>query len=55
MNASGGAFEVPVLINNAIRLQFVVDSGASLVTIPSDVVRTLIREGSVQSGDFIGE
>jgi len=51
----GGTYEVPVLINNAIRLKFVVDSGASLVSIPADVVKTLLREGSLQPSDFIGQ
>jgi len=49
-----GVYKVPVLINNAITLKFVVDSGASDVTIPSDVVSTLIRAGTITSDDFIG-
>ena len=49
-----GVYKVPVLINNAITLKFVVDSGASDVTIPSDVVSTLIRAGTITSNDFIG-
>ena len=41
--ADRGTFVVPVLINGAITLNFMVDSGASTVSIPSDVVSTLIR------------
>jgi uncharacterized protein (DUF2147 family)/predicted aspartyl protease len=48
-----GTFTVPVLINNAIKLNFVVDSGASVVSIPADVVTTLFRTGTLQKSDFI--
>jgi aspartyl protease family protein len=50
----GGGYVVPVLINNAITLDFVVDSGAADVTIPADVVSTLIRKGTIDKSDFIG-
>ena len=50
----GGTFVVPVLINKAITLNFVVDSGADDVTIPVDVVSTLLRTGTLQKTDFIG-
>jgi hypothetical protein len=39
----GGTFKVPVLINGAIVLDFIVDSGAADVNIPADVAMTLIR------------
>jgi len=32
-----------------------VDGGASEVTIPADVVMTLIRTGTIRASDFIGE
>ena len=51
----GGALVVPVLINNAITLDFVIDSGASDVSIPADVVLTLMRTGSIQPTDFLGQ
>ena len=54
MVMEGGVYTVPVLINNAITLHFIVDSGASDVTIPSDVVSTLIRAGTITSTDFTG-
>jgi predicted aspartyl protease len=50
----GGTFKVPVLINGAILLHFVVDSGASDVSIPADVVLTLMRTGTLKSSDFLG-
>jgi hypothetical protein len=49
-----GIYVVPVLINNAITLKFVIDSGASDVSIPADVVMTLTRTGTLQDSDFIG-
>ena len=51
----GGTFKVPVLINGIIPLHFIVDSGASDVRIPSDVVLTLVRTGTITDSDFIGE
>ena len=51
----GGVYTVPVLINDVIPLHFVVDSGASDVTIPADVVGTLIRMGKITDKDFVGE
>jgi clan AA aspartic protease (TIGR02281 family) len=54
LESQGGAYVVPVLINNAITLNFVVDSGASDVTIPADVVMTLVRTGTLKEEDFIG-
>ena len=38
-----------------ITLDFMVDSGASDVSIPSDVVTTLMRAGTIKEADFIGE
>jgi predicted aspartyl protease len=54
LKREGGTFTVPVLINKAIPLNFVVDSGADDVSVPSDVVLTLIRTGTLQDSDFIG-
>ena len=54
MVESGGIYQVPVLINDELKLNFIVDSGASDVSIPSDVVLTLIRTGTIKKSDFIG-
>jgi predicted aspartyl protease len=35
-------------------LNFTIDSGASDVSIPADVVRTLMRTGTLRSEDFLG-
>jgi len=51
----GGTFKVPVTINGELTLRFTVDSGASDVSIPDDVVSTLIRTGTISESDFLGE
>lgn len=50
----GGTYTVPVTINDVLPLNFVLDSGASDVSIPADVVLTLIRTGTLKESDFIG-
>ena len=45
---------MPVLINNVLTLNFVIDSGAADVSIPADVVLTLIRTGTIRDADFLG-
>jgi len=52
---SGGTFKVPVRLNEQFNLNFIIDSGASDVTVPSDVVLTLIRTGTIKNSDFLGE
>jgi uncharacterized protein len=55
MQLEAGIYVVPVLINDAITLNFIVDSGAADVSIPADVVMTLIRTGTLKETDFLGE
>ena len=49
-----GTYIISVQINGALVLPFVLDTGASLVVLPADVFRTLIRTGTVTRADFIG-
>lgn len=49
-----GTFVVPVTINDTISLKFTIDSGASYVTIPSDVASTLVRAGTITAADYVG-
>jgi hypothetical protein len=49
-----GVFAVPVIINGAIIIPFVLDSGAADVQLPAEVVLTLIRTGTLSEQDFIG-
>ena len=46
---------MPVRVNDAITLNFTVDSGASDVQIPADVILTLMRAETLSSADFLGE
>lgn len=54
MTSEGGTYVIPVTINDAIKLNFVIDSGAADVAIPADVVLTLFRTGTVSNSDFLG-
>lgn len=53
LQKKGGTYTVRVLINNAITLTFILDSGASDASIPADVVMTLIRTGTLKETDFL--
>lgn len=53
LDRHGGGYELPVRINSVITLNFMVDSGASEVTIPADVALTLLRTGTIQHTDFL--
>jgi uncharacterized protein len=55
MQREGGIYVVPVLINDAITLNFIVDSGAADVSIPADVLMTLMRTGTLKETDFLEE
>ena len=46
---------VPVTINNTLQLEFVLDSGAADVSIPADVVMTLVRSKTLTESDFMGQ
>lgn len=54
LKRGGSAFLVPVVINKAIALDFVVDSGAADVSITQDVFLTLVRTGTIQDSDLTG-
>ncbi len=52
--SSGGVLVAPVVVNNAMKLNFLVDSGASDVSIPSDVFASLRRSGAITEADITG-
>jgi clan AA aspartic protease (TIGR02281 family) len=47
-----GVFMVPVRINDAVTIPFVLDSGAGDVSVPEDVFKTLLRTRTVTERDF---
>jgi len=53
--SDGGTFKVPVTINGQLTLKFVVDSGAADVSIPTDVVGTVVRTETITDADFLGK
>jgi tetratricopeptide (TPR) repeat protein len=55
MEKSGGVYVVFVRFNDTITLPAIVDSGASDVSVPADIVSTLIRTKTVTDEDFLGE
>lgn len=55
LQKSGGTFVVPVTINDAIQMPFIVDSGASDVSLPAEVVTALVRTGTISDKDFLGK
>jgi aspartyl protease family protein len=54
MVKKGGVYEIPVIINGSLKLNFIFDAGASDVSISPDVALTLIRTGTVTNADFLG-
>lgn len=49
----GGVYEVPVILNNVLSIHFILDSGASDVSISPDVALTLIRTKTIRKNDWL--
>jgi Flp pilus assembly protein TadD len=49
----GEVYSLPVRINDMITLDFLLDTGASEVQIPADVVLTLLRQKTIKPDDFL--
>jgi aspartyl protease family protein len=54
LKEGAGELLVPVVINDSVKLDFTLDSGASVVTIPADVAMTLVRTGTLTRDDYLG-
>jgi clan AA aspartic protease (TIGR02281 family) len=54
VKTSSGIYEIPVEINDVLKISFILDPGASDVSISPDVALTLIRTGTVSDSDFVG-
>lgn len=48
-------FEVEATLNGSVKVKFILDSGASQVTISSDVLASLITSETIKEDDFIGQ
>jgi hypothetical protein len=55
MEEDGGVYVVPVRFNDTITLNAIVDSGAADVSIPADIVLTLMRTKTISQQDFFGQ
>jgi tetratricopeptide (TPR) repeat protein len=55
MEKSGGVYVVYVRFNDTITLPAIVDSGAADVSVPADIVSTLMRTNTITDEDFLGE
>jgi clan AA aspartic protease (TIGR02281 family) len=53
LKMSGGLIAA-VVINNALKVNFVVDSGASDVSIPADIFSSLVRAKTITPSDITG-
>jgi hypothetical protein len=49
----GGVYTLPVVVNGVITLNFILDSGASEVCIPSNILQALLHEGTITNKDFL--
>ncbi len=49
----GGVYTLQVQINGVYTAPFILDSGATEVTIPADVVLALLRAGTISEDDFL--
>ncbi len=50
---SNGVYAVPVEINRVLKIDFIFDSGASDVSISSDIASTLIKTGTIKKEDWL--
>jgi len=48
-----GVYMVPVRVNDAITIPFILDSGAADISVPEDLFKTLIRTRTVSEADFL--
>lgn len=55
LHRHGGVYTLQVGINDVYTAPFILDSGASEVTIPADVALSLLRAGTISNRDFLPE
>lgn len=48
-----GVYAVPILVNDVLTINFIVDSGAADVFISSDVASTLLKTGTITNNDLL--
>jgi predicted aspartyl protease len=50
----GKTISLPVIINNTLNASFVLDTGATAVQIPAEMILMLMRTGALSENDFLG-
>ena len=55
MEAHNGAFVIPVVLNNVLTENFIVDSGSADVSIPADIAARLRELGTLTDADLLGK
>lgn len=53
IKTESGLIEVPIVLNDVLRINFIFDSGASEVSISPDVALTLFRTGTISESDWL--
>jgi len=54
LELDGGTFMIPMYINEHLRIKGILDTGASDISIPLDVMQTLIRTETIKKEDLVG-
>jgi predicted aspartyl protease len=54
LSDGGKTLSIPVIINNTLNVSFVLDTGATAVQIPADMILMLMRTGALSENDFLG-
>lgn len=49
----GGVYHLPVELNGFLELMFILDTGAAEMSIPSNVVQSLMRAGTLDESDYL--
>jgi aspartyl protease family protein len=53
LKTENGLIEVPIVLNDVLKINFIFDSGASEVSLSPDVALTLIRTGTISESDWL--
>jgi aspartyl protease family protein len=53
MKKSGNTYEVPISLNDVIKTDFIIDTGASNVSITPDLASLLIKSGTINNEDWL--
>ena len=53
MTKSGGVYMIPASINEVLNIKFIIDSGASDVSISPDIALTLLKTETIGKNDFL--